>query len=473
MKKIKLKMSVMSVIITAVVIACVFIVNLIVGAIADINPMKIDLTKDRIYEFSNQTKDVMKELDKEINAYAIIPASDTSEVKAYMENYLEKYSSLNKKFNVKYVDPYVDTAFMSKYESESVQIDIYTVILECGKNRQIITADQFMTSNYFDDTQFIDLEKQMTNAVLIVTEQISESNIYLDVMHTGEDYRQYGLMLAAFLQIEGYKCEEMNMGTEGIPEDADIIVSIVPMYDYTKNEIKLLEEFFDRGGKLVVMGREGMQPLANLDALLLEWGIKINYDYVVELDENSSIPNYAGALAVPVAKYDQQHTITEKLASSELPLVMPNTTSVSVVKSTNGSETTRLITTSEKAYSKKSLETLEKEPGDESGPLGLAAISINMEEKSSGVMVIGSVDGILGQIYENSGNYLNIDFLLNSLSYLGGADQSMDIRAKQITPEEMIVTQQQYKVINIVLVWIIPVVIILLGIVIWLRRRFK
>ena len=88
MKKIKLKMSVMSVVITAVVIACVIIVNLIVGAIADIKPMKIDLTKDKVYEFSNQTKDVMKKLDKEVTAYAIITTSDKGEVKAYMETYL-------------------------------------------------------------------------------------------------------------------------------------------------------------------------------------------------------------------------------------------------------------------------------------------------------------------------------------------------------------------------------------------------
>lgn len=466
MKKIKLKMSVMSVVITAVVIACVIIVNLIVGAIADIKPMKIDLTKDKVYEFSNQTKDVMKKLDKEVTAYAIIPGSDISEEKAYMENYLEKYKSLNKKFKVKYVDPYVDTAFLSKYESATEQIDMYTIIVECGKNYQVITSDEFITSAYFDDTQSIDLEKQITNAILLVTEQIAESNIYIDVMHTDEEHAGYSELLVYLLNIQGYKCEQLNMGTTGIPEDADIIMSIVPMYDYTENEIKLLEEFFDRGGKLMIMGKEGMKPLENLDALLIEWGIKINYDYVFEQDENNLIN--LGYDMIPIANYDQQHTITEKFVSSGIPLIMPNTMSVSVVKSTNGSEPTRILTTSEKAYSKKNSDNDEKEAGDMEGPLGLAAISINMEEKSSGVMVIGSFEGFFQE-----GNYLNVNFLLNSLDYLSGVEQSMDIRAKQITPEEMIVTQKQYKTINIVLVWIIPITIILLGLVIWLRRRFK
>ena len=472
MKKIKLKMSVMSVIITAVVIACVVIVNFIVGVIADIKPMKIDLTKDKIYEFSNQTKDVMKNLDREINAYAIIPASDTSETKAYMEQYLEKYASLNKKFKVQYVDPYVDTAFMDKYATESMQLDVGTIIIESGKNREIITSDQFFTGNYFDDTTYIDIEKRITNAIMLVTEQISESNIYFDVMHTTEDYRQYSMMIGAFLKGEGYSCEIVDMRTEGIPENADIIICISPRYDYTENEINELNKFLSNGGKFIVLGREGLSPLKNLDALLLEWGIKLNYDYVIEPDVNSSIANSAG-LPVPIAKYEGQHTITEKLAYSDMHLVMPNTMSVSVVKSTNGSDPMRLLTTSEKAYSKKSLNTLDKEAGDAEGPLGLAAISIKIEKKASGVMVVGSVDGFLSQIYEGDGSYLNIDFLLNSLSYLGGAEKSMDIRAKQITPEEMVVTQKQYAVINVMLVWIIPILIILLGLVIWLRRRFK
>ena len=371
---------------------------------------------------------------------------------------------------MKYVDPYVDTAFLSKYESATEQIDMYTIIVECGKNYQVITSDEFITSAYFDDTQSIDLEKQITNAVLLVTEQISESNIYIDVMHTNSEYSDYSKELGAYLVMDGYKCKELNMGTSGIPEDADVIISVAPMYDYTNEEIKLLEEFFSRGGKLLIMGREGLKPLENLDALLLEWGIKMNYDYIIEQGENNLIN--LGNIRIPIANYDQQHTITEKLAGSNYPLIMPYAMSVSVVKSTNGSEPTRILTTSEKAYSKKNLDTYEKEEGDIEGLLGLAAISINMEEKSSGVMVIGSVDGILLQLTTNS-NYLNKDFLLNSLDYLSGVDQSMDIRAKQITPEEMIVTQKQYKTINIVLVWIIPITIILLGLVIWLRRRFK
>ena len=88
--------------------------------------------------------------------------------------------------------------------------------------------------------------------------------------------------------------------------------------------LHLLNEFLSGGGKFIVLGSEGLSPLKNLDALLLEWGIKLNYDYVVETDVNSRIANSAG-LPVPIAKYVGEHTITEKLAYSDMHLVMPNT----------------------------------------------------------------------------------------------------------------------------------------------------
>ena len=472
MKKIKLKMGITSLAITAVVIACVIIANAIVGVFVESNPMKIDLTKDKVYEFSDQTKDVMKNLDTEVKAYALFPESYSGETKEYVKQYLGKYKALNKNFKVEYVDPYVDTAFMDKYSTDGTQIDVGTVIIESGKNREIITADQLFSQNYFDDTVYIDMERRITNAVMLVTDQISEANIYFDVMHTMENYAQYGMVIGAFLKEEGYKCEIFDISTEGIPEDANIIVCIAPKYDYKEDQIKALNAFLERGGKFIIMGSEGLEPLENLDALLLEWGITINYDYVIEPDVNSSIPNASGR-PVPIAKPGQKHTITEKLSSSRMHLIMPNTMSVSVSKSINGSEPTLLLTTSQQAYSKKELNTSNKEDGDLEGPLGLAAISIEMEEEASGIMVIGSFLGFANQILGDDGSYLNIDFLLNSLNYLSGSDAVIDIRAKQITPETMIVTQQQYKVINVVLVYIIPIVIILLGLVIWLRRRFK
>ena len=73
MKNIKLKMGLTSTIITAVVIACVILLNSIVALIGDKTTLTIDLTRDKIYVFSEQTKELMEELDSQITAYCLIP----------------------------------------------------------------------------------------------------------------------------------------------------------------------------------------------------------------------------------------------------------------------------------------------------------------------------------------------------------------------------------------------------------------
>ena len=91
MKRIKLKMSAMSVLVTVVVLVCVIVVNALVAAVTEKYPLKIDLTKDKVYEFSQRTKEVMKSLDTEITAYALIPEGTQSEYVDYIKQYLGKY----------------------------------------------------------------------------------------------------------------------------------------------------------------------------------------------------------------------------------------------------------------------------------------------------------------------------------------------------------------------------------------------
>ncbi len=478
MKKIKMKMSIASVIITAVVIACVIFVNAIIGVFTDSYPLKIDLTKDKIYEFSNQTKDIMKNLDVEVRAYAVLPEGFSYEYTDYIKPYLEKYSSLNKNFKVEYIDPYENTEFLSKYTSTNQQIDIGTIIIESGENHEIIPLSEMYTQSYFEAVESIDMERKITNAIMLVTGKLSEANIYFDINHTTPGLQiteglEIGACMNAFLSSEGNKCGYVNINTDGIPEDADIIISLMPMVDFTEEEIKALDSFLEGGGRFLVFADNSMSPLKNLDAFLLEWGLKINYDYVIDLESNLSMPDGNG-VPVPAAKMSAEHSITEKLAYSALPLALPGTISITTQKSVNGADTDKILLTSEAAYSKgEDATTLEKEAGDATGPLCTAAAAVNWEGETSVVMVVGSVQGFEYLGYIGDGNYLNADFLLNAISYLSGNDYSSDIRAKQITPETMVMSQKQAKNINLILVWVIPGAIILAGLVIWLRRRFK
>lgn len=464
MKKIKLKMSVISVAVTALVIACVIIFNAIVGVITSKFPLKIDLTQNKIFEFSQQTKEVMKKLDVKINAYALFSENLDNEYVENIKDYLNKYKQLSKNFNVEYIDPYTNPAFAKKYSDGSTDIEAGSIIVESDKKFEIVSFSDIYSQDYDTGEVSIDMERKLTNAIMAVNGQLISSKIYYTTGH--EEYSVKNLLDK--LQEQGNSVEEINISIDGIPEDAGILFSMAPMKDYTESERDALDAFLDKGGKFVLFSNPGMVALERLDAYLLEWGIKLNYDFVIEEDSTRSISSAYGAMPVPEIS---EHAITKSIVDSSSPLVMPFPMSLSVVKSANSATVTSLLETSDKSYGKVNFESdvLEKEEGDIFGPLCIAAISEHNQTKGK-VLVIGSVES---QSLVSEGSFLNEDFYLNAVSYLTGGKTDTGIRAKKISPEVMVMSEGEKVLWAILLQYVIPFIIVLAGLFVWLKRRFK
>lgn len=468
MKKIKLKMSVTSAVITAVVLVCVIVLNATISVITDKLPLKIDLTRDKVYEFSQQTKEVMKELTEDVTAYALIPESVNSEYVDYIKEYLDKYKSLGKHFTVKYIDPYKDPAFMQQYNDGEAQAGVGSVIIECKEKFKVVTFDQLYQENSYTGAVQIDMERKVTNAVMSVTGKLNSAKLYYTTGHS-EYYPQY---LARLLSEEGYTGEELNISVSGIPEDADIIVCTPLSADFTEDEIAALSNFLKNGGKFVMYTTPGMTKLERLDSYIKEWGIELNYDLVIETDEKHAMASGSG-LPVPVPELSE-HSITEKIKESDAPMVMPTAMSMSKIKSANSAVVTSLMQTTDKAYGKVDLtsSTIDKEQNDKEGPLSLAMISQDSENGGT-VVCIGSYLSIESAGVLSEGAYLNGDFTLNLMSYLTGSTADTGIRAKKISAETMTMTQNQVVWAMILLQYVLPLIIILIGLFVWLKRRYK
>ena len=126
--------------------------NAILTVISSKVPMKIDLTREKVYELSANTKEVMKKLDKEIDVYALYPANTGSnEYITYAEEYLDKYSALNKNFKVTFIDPEKNPGFAKKYEEQGQQISTGSIILQCGDRVKTVAFSQMYSTNDYTD----------------------------------------------------------------------------------------------------------------------------------------------------------------------------------------------------------------------------------------------------------------------------------------------------------------------------------
>ena len=466
-----MKFGINALFVTIVTIAAVILINAVISAVSSKVPMKVDLTRERVYEFSEHTREVMKKIDKEINVYALYPNNTSSnEYISYAEEYLAKYSALNKNFKVTYIDPYSNPNFAKKYETQGETINAGSIILECGDRVKVVTMNQLYTTNNYTGSTSIDMEKKITAAVMNVTGQSGSTKVYFTEGHDEFSSNQ----LAAALEEDGYEHETLNIAMNGIPEDAALLILMSPEKDLTAEERDALDKYLDGGGKALFVLEPGTQAQPRIAEYLAEWGITARGDYVVEGDSNHAYKLQNG-MTIPVPEF-AEHEITESLSRQKLVYMAVASESLELnSKNVRNALVTPLLTTTEKSWGKVNLEagTTEREEGDNEGPLTIAALSETQGANYGKIMVLGSLYAVEMNGILSESSYANGDFILNSVSYLTGADTSLDIRAKVISASSLTMSQTQVVITWVLLQYVLPLLIIAAGLAVWLKRRYK
>lgn len=92
-----------------------------------------------------------------------------------------------------------------------------------------------------------------------------------------------------------------------VPADASVVVMAGPRKDFAEQELTTLKDYIRRGGKLLVL----LDPdqAASLRPFLLQYGIKVGDDAVIDVDPTSTL--FGGSeLAPVVSRYSTSHPIT-------------------------------------------------------------------------------------------------------------------------------------------------------------------
>ena len=137
-----------------------------------------------------------------------------------------------------------------------------------------------------------------------------------------------------------------------------------------------------------------------------------------------------------------------------------------------------LLKTSSNAYSKvagANATTGEKEEGDIETMEGfpVAAVSTKTEgDIESNIVWITSSFTTDSQLNEMASG-ANMDFVINSLGYMSELENSISIRAKQLTANYLSLTAGEVGTWTAIVVAVIPLAFIVAGIVVWLKRRKK
>ena len=268
-----------STLLVAVAVAIVIMINMVAGQFPD-SWKNIDLSSNNLYDITDQSKALLKSLDKKVEIHILAEKDATDE---RIKIFVEKYAGLSKKVSVKWTDPVLHPTVLVANNAES-----NTIIVSCedtGKSTKIAMTDMItydeMSYYYYGTYQedSFDAEGQLTSAVNYVVNENTQKIYYT----AGHGEQALSDTLSDLFTKSNFSSEEINtlVQTE-IPEDCDLLFLYGPTTDFTEDEVKILSTYLQNGGNVIYLMGETDKMLTNLNGLLLEYGMEVVEGYMAD-----------------------------------------------------------------------------------------------------------------------------------------------------------------------------------------------
>ena len=449
--------------ITAVVLAILIAVNVLVSALPT-TLTKYDISSSKLYSITSNTKVVVNALTEDVTIYWIVQSGQEDSV---IENLLGKYESLSDHITVVKKNPDVYPTFAEQYTDETVQNN--SLVVECGERSRYIGYDDIYLQeadmySYTYNTSF-DGEGAITSAIdYVVTEDLPQ-------LYVLEGHGEAELPATFSEQIEKENIETQSLSlltVDEIPEDADCILIYAPTSDLSQEEVEMLDDYTKNGGKLLVMAgpTEENGTLENLYSLLSGYGVETCDGIVVEADrEHYTFQPYI--LLPDLVSSD----ITDPLIEENYYVNMP--ISQGLILDDADDAVTALMTTSDAAFSKIAgydLDTYEKEEGDIDGPF---AVAVSIDCGSDGQILWFSSSTFLEDMYNAWSSGSNADLAMNALSSLIGEREAMAIRSKSLNYNYLTISDSTASLLKVLMIGVFPLGYLGIGIGVILKRRRK
>ncbi len=442
--------------------AVVVVVNVLVAQLPD-SIKEIDVTNQKLYSLTQDTYDFLDTLDQDVTIYVLEAESSADEIVAKM---LDRYEQASKHITVQYVDPAVSPNFYTTYTDTSPSEDSLIVV---GDQYSLVVDydDMYEYSidyyTYSYTTDAYDGEGQVTSAISYVT----SGDLQTVYTITGHGETELEDSFTQAMEKLNLTVEDLTLLTEDeVPEDAAALIINGPTSDFSEDDATKLSDYLADGGKVFVTTSYYVEDgLPNLDGVLADYGINIKYGVIME-------GNMSYCYQYPFFLLPDVDSATATSGVNGY-LLVPEAQAVENTEEDSDTLTwTSLIETSDSAYLKTNISTMttyDKEDGDEEGTFIVGA---NVVDSDSGaeITVVGSAVAFT----ENIDSYVSGNNLALFKGIVGGyssSETSVSIDSKSFSYSALTVNQLFIYFSMGILIVAFPIVLIVVGILIWFRRR--
>ncbi len=449
-------------------ILLVLILSVMVTLLSQRHYFRWDVTATGEHTLSEKTLQVLKNVEEPvaIKVFVRVGFPEAEGAKRLLAAY--HYQAGNITYEL--IDPERNPAVTRRYNVKSIN----TFVLEgYGRSQTIKIAD----------------EEHITNALIRLIKEETKKVRWLtghgERVFKGWEPEAMG-SLEQSLTNENFEFVEFNLMARDIPPETSLVVVAAPIKPLFPAEVESLRKYLNSGGSIIVF----LEPFKDggLKEFLKSYGININDDIIV--DKLSRV--MGGDYLLPMVANYGTHQITRDF---KLTCLFDMARSVEPEDGQKkGMTAVVLARTSPNSWAETDLQALDAgnvtfDQGDRQGPLSLATI-VELEpplKKEEGkrndqkgreteiigkgkLVVFGDVDFATNKRFDLAGNG---DFITNTINYMVGREDLITIKKKQRPIEPLMLTRNQGRVVFWVPVIVLPLAVLILGTVVWIRRRSR
>ena len=355
-----------SAVLTAFVVAGAVVVNLIAAELPS-QYTSLDVSDDKLYTLTDQTKKLVSSLTEDVTLYYIVQDSNRDST---VSRLLERYDDLSSHITVEERDPVLYPSFVSQYTSDSLTEN--SVIVVCGDQSRIVNYEdmyeqEFNYTYYTYETTGFDGEGQITSAI----SGVSSGELPTLYVLTGHNELTLDDAMTRAIEKENVAIESLNLITaDAVPDDAGCLLIYSPTQDLSDAETVKILNYLRTGGRAVILTDYTAQEMPNLASVLEYYGVALEEGIVLEGDSQRyvQLPYY---LIPDINSTDFTSDLT---GGSTYVLMAAAQGILTLEESRDGVSISSILTTSDSSYSKadpQNMSTYEKEAGDTDGPFDI------------------------------------------------------------------------------------------------------
>ena len=466
---------------TVIVIAAVIVVNLIAGTVPA-KYRRLDLSTNQIFSLSDTTKDLLGGLTKDVNIYIV---GDPDRIDERITHFAGLYADLSDHVTVEVKDPVLHPDVLSTLNTEA-----NTVLVSCpdtGKTQSIPFTDiiQIDLMAYYQYQQYkessFDGEGQLTSAISYVAND-TETNVY---QLSGHKESTLPAMVTDALKKSNMQVHDLNLLTEGaIPGDCELLLINNPQTDLAVDEKDMISGYLKQGGHVLILTGYTESGNPNLSSLCADYGLELKNGYVADTAPGQYYNNnpflffpeyeFSGGMLTGITSKDPAlllnpsgMTVSENLRDglTVAPFLTTTDSGIFVDPATQeqtpgtyvlGATATEPAVTSEDSQAATASQAQAQSQDGETTP-------------EATLTVITAPSLIDGSLLQQFPSITNLTIFMNAASHNISQAVNLSIPAKSLeVTYNMITAGGLWSALFII---VIPVIFLIAGFVIWMKRR--